>query len=511
MPDPGINSIRIRRGNALFNVHGQDAGREGVWLAKGQVEGIYDAPIKSTWKTGAFQVGSTQKAIKRLHRDMELGFHISDSFNDSFEFNESLFRQIFFYEEDQWSTSPKATTIEVSTEISGTRKLDVLMYEQPDFAPPTDPLQQQYGNLVLKLRAGEPMWYEDNVVDQFTSGATSASGTITVSNPTDQVMWHKWVLTPGIWTLPDFEWVGDPGERIPGGDNASRMINDITITSGNGGAVIDLDRQQLMYRDLNNTNILAQMGASKIFNYPIPPYTPEFELPVSYKGQVGGATVQLIQPRRWSRPYGLEANSILNTGSPKEFTQRFSFPGSFSYFIPLWAERLDVIVVGGGGGGESGGLLITGSGGSASSFTTKTLIRGVDIPYATNYLAGVVGAGGAGGRGLQGFGGQDPVPDGFGGENGRPGQASTVVGSGMTTLNSAGGAAGIGQPTVSGAALADLVFNGKTYPGAQVENLPGNKGNHPGGGGAGGWPGVGAGGPGGDGQIWIRAYGWAGS
>ena len=96
MPDPGINSIRIRRGNALFNVHGLDAGREGVWLAKGQVEGIYDAPIKSTWKTGAFQVGSTQKAIKRLHRDMELGFHISDSVNDSFEFNESLFRQIFF-------------------------------------------------------------------------------------------------------------------------------------------------------------------------------------------------------------------------------------------------------------------------------------------------------------------------------------------------------------------------------------------------------------------------------
>ena len=81
----------------------------------------------------------------------------------------------------------------------------------------------------------------------------------------------------------------------------------------------------------------------------------------------------------------------------------------------------------------------------------------------------------------------------------------------MTTLNSAGGAAGIGQPTVQGQALADLVFNGKNYPGAQVENLPGNRGNHPGGGGAGGWPGVGNGGAGGDGQIWIRAYGWAGS
>jgi len=508
MPNPGIVAILIRRGNTVFHVHGVDAGLEGVWLAQGQVQGIYDAPIKSTWKTGAFQVGATQKAVKRLHRDMELGFHVVETF-DNFELNESMFRQIFFYEEDQWSVTPKKTTIEVVTEMSGTRKLDVLMYEQPDFKADIDPIQQQYGNLIMKLRAGEPMWYEDNVVSQFTSGATSASGTVTVSNPTDQVMWHKWVLTPGIWTLPDFQWVGDPGERQPGGAQGSRMINDITITSANGGAVIDLDRSELMYRDLNNTNILGQQGANKIFTFPIPPYTPEYELPVSYKGQVGGATVQLVQPRRWSRPYGLEANSILNTGSPKEFTQRFSFPGSFSYFIPRWAERLDVILVGDGGGGESGGLLITGSGGSASSFTTKTLIRGVDIPYATNYLAGVVGAGGAGGSGFQGAG--RALNDGFGGANGETGQASTVVGSGMTTLNSAGGTAGILQPTVQGAALADLVFNGKTYPGAQVENLPGNRGNHPGGGGAGGWAGTGAGGAGGDGQIWIRAYGWAGS
>jgi hypothetical protein len=508
MPNPGINSIRIRRGNALFNVHGQDAGREGVWLAKDQVEGIYDAPIKSTWKTGAFQVGSTQKAIKRLHRDMELGFNIAETISDSFEFNESLFRQIFFYESDQWSVSPKATTIEVSTEISGTRKLDVLMYEQPDFSASVDPLQQQYGNLVLKLRAGEPMWYEDDVVAEFTSGATSASGTVTVSNPTDQIMYYKWVLTPGIWTLPDFQWIGDPGERIPGGPNAARMINDIVITSNNGGAVIDLDRQQLMYRDLAGSNILAQMGGSKIFNYPVPPYTPEFKLPVSYKGQVGGATVQLVQPRRWSRPYGLEAFSVLNTASPKDTTQRFSFPGSFSYQIPEWAERLDVVIVGGGGGGEGGGLVVTGSGGSASTMVSRTLIRGVDIPYSTKFLAGVVGAGGVAGKGVQA---SFDLSDGWGGNNGLAGGASTVVGTGLTTVQSAGGAGGLAQPQVAGQGVADLIFNGKTYPGCGPENIPGNPGNHPGGGGAGGWPIFGNGGPGGDGQVWIRAYGWYGS
>ena len=513
MADPRIVAIRIRRGNTVFHVHGQDAGLEGVWLAAGQVQGIYDSPIKSTWKTGAFQVGSTQKAVKRLQRDMELGFHIVDTF-DNFEWNESMFRQIFFYEDDQWSVTPKKTTIEVVTELSGTRKLDVLMYEQPDFNATIDPIQQQYGNLIMKLRAGEPMWYEDNVVSEFTSGATSASGTVTVSNPTDQVMWHKWVLTPGIWTLPDFQWVGDPGERIPGGAQGSRYINDITITSANGGAVIDLDRAQLMYRDLNNTNILGQQGANKIFTFPIPPYTPEFELPVSYKGQVGGATVQLVQPRNWSRPYGLEGVSVLNTGSPKDVTLRFVYPGSFSYKIPTWAERLDIIAVGGGGGGESGGLLVTGSGGSAAPWAYRTIIRGVDIPYATRYLAGVVGTGGAGGKGYQdGFGLTDIAGpyDGYGGANGIKGNDSYIVASGMTTLTSVGGAGGLGQPTVHGQGLADLLFNDKSYPGSQTEYGPGNVGNHPGGGGAGGWSGFHSGGRGGDGQVWIRAYGWSGS
>jgi len=506
MADPRIVAIRVRRGNTVFHVHGQDAGSEGVWLAAGQVQGIYDAPIKSTWKTGAFQVGSTQKAVKRLQRDMELGFHIVDSL-DSFEWNESLFRQIFFYEEDQWSVTPKKTTIEVVTEISGTRKLDVLMYEQPDFNSNIDPIQQQYGNLIMKLRAAEPMWYEDNVISQFTSGATSASGTVTVSNPTDQVMWHKWILTPATWTLPDFQWEGDPGERVPGGDQGDRYITGISVTTGNGGAVIDLDRSQLMYRDLNNTNILGQQGASKIFSFPIPPYTPETQLRVSYSGHVGGATVQLVQPRRWSRPYGLEAVTVLNTDSPKDFTQRISYPGTYEYKIPDWAERLDIVVVGGGGGGEGGGLLVSGSGGSASSWTYQTVIRGVDIPYSTSYIKGVVGKGGRGGIGVQGH----PRSDGFGGIDGLAGGASTAFATGMTSLSSDGGAGGRARPTVAGEELADLSFNGKIYPGAQTEHRPGNPGNHPGGGGAGGWPLVGEAGAGGDGQVWIRAYGWSGS
>ena len=185
----------------------------------------------------------------------------------------------------------------------------------------------------------------------------------------------------------------------------------------------------------------------------------------------------------------------------------FGFLGTYSYKIPDWADALDIVVVGGGGGGEGGGIAVTGSGGSAASWAYQTVVRGVDIPSDTYYIAGVVGAGGRGGRGVEAF----VAGDLFGGIDGEDGQESTAVASGMTTIESAGGTGGKLRATVAGEGLADLDFNGVTYPGCGDELIPGNPGNHPGGGGAGGWPLVGRAGDGSDGQIWIRAYGWSGS
>jgi hypothetical protein len=120
-------------------------------------------------------------------------------------------------------------------------------------------------------------------------------------------MYHKWVLTPATWTLPDFTWSGPKGARTA---NTSRTVPGIAITTTNGGGVVDLDRQELMFRDANNTNLLAQL-AGKFFEYPIPPYTPLRFLPVAYSAAPsGGATVQLRQPRRWSRPWGLELPDV---------------------------------------------------------------------------------------------------------------------------------------------------------------------------------------------------------
>jgi len=261
--------------------------------------------VKVTYKTGAFQEGARQKAVKWLASDLNLGFYIRDTTTE-YDLNESAFRQIFEYELDPWDPNPPPTTIIVETNMSGIRKLDVLMYEPPDFDPDIDPMLNQFGNYIFKLRAGQPFWYQDDVISTFSSGAGSAAGSVTVSNPTDHRCYQKWILTRAHWGLPDFQWVGPKGARTPGGPNGSRYLGPIIVSDVNGGAVVDLDRQELMFRDANDTNILGQL-AGMFFNYEIPPYTQSQTLPVSFDtAPAGGAMAQLVQPRHWSRPWGLE-------------------------------------------------------------------------------------------------------------------------------------------------------------------------------------------------------------
>ncbi|DAZ90354.1 hypothetical protein [Mycobacteroides abscessus] len=289
-----------------FHTHGDIQGHEGIWNAKGQVKGIYDAPVKTTWKSGAFQDGATQKGRKVLQRDMQLGFHCIDTQGRTAEENESEFRKIFGYEIDEYDDEPEPTTLGIETEKSGLRMLDVLMYEQPDTDFDVDPIKQQHINLILKLRAGQPMWYEEPVISKFMDGGTSASGFIEVENPTDQPMRQKWILTRGEWEVPDFSWRGKKYRRKPGGAWRSRMISVPPITDVQGGAVISLNKQDLMIRDVHYTNMLPLMNG-KFFMHVIPPYTPKQLLPISYKNApAGGAMAQLIQPRLWSRPWGLE-------------------------------------------------------------------------------------------------------------------------------------------------------------------------------------------------------------
>lgn len=304
--DPGVTSVEIFGQNGEYLcVHGDGAGDRGAFLGEGQVSGIYDSPEKQVWKSGARQVGAKQRNRKIMARDMDLGFKCIETRTHTAEENESYLVQAIGYGLDEWDDDARYARMRITTDMSGWRDLDIVQYEEPDFSPKQDPIKDQLLNPILKLRSGNPDWYEDDVIEPAV-WTDDGWQEVTVSNPTPRPMLIKWIATQGTWTIPDFSWRGGKGKRFPAGKHSQRFIRCDTVTASDGGMTIDLDPAKLHIRTANNTNMLARMGG-KFFKYPIPPYTQPQTLPVYCEDVPDqGAMIQLVQPRRWPRPWGLE-------------------------------------------------------------------------------------------------------------------------------------------------------------------------------------------------------------
>ncbi|QBP30513.1 hypothetical protein SEA_CHARM_32 [Mycobacterium phage Charm] len=176
--------------------------------------------------------------------------------------------------------------------------------------------------------------------------------------------------------------------------------------------------------------------------------------------------------------------------------QTFATAGAYTYNIPAGCSFIDVILMGGGGGGKSFGLAgAYADGGDPGQWYLATLVRGVDIPFATTQIAGVVGVGGTGGAG------------GFTSNNGGNGGNTTAVATGMTTRTAAGGL-GATTRTLSilgpGPSPSSQTLSGQTYN-AGATALTG-AGNAPGGAGCGTTISTTAGSAGARGQAWFYAY-----
>ncbi|ASW31354.1 hypothetical protein SEA_LOKK_9 [Mycobacterium phage Lokk] len=190
-----------------------------------------------------------------------------------------------------------------------------------------------------------------------------------------------------------------------------------------------------------------------------------------------------------------------------ETTQIFATVGSSVYDIPANCRFIDIVLLGGGGGGAGGNNANgDGQGGKPSVFVTRTLVRGIDIPWSVTQITVTVGAGGSAGAGGVGSGGPGGTTS-----------VSTVTG---FTLSSVGGTGGVGinpfqGTTPIGDGVLPVTFNGILYQGgASVGSANpsgvGAAGNPPGGGAGGGGGNIivqgNPGGAGGRGQAWIRAY-----
>jgi hypothetical protein len=283
---------------STWTISGEGRGREGVELGTSP-SGIYDAPVTTIWNATAFQNGSTFGGYDTNKRDVVFGVNIFEMPGRTWESVDSAWRKAWAYDTDAIMT--------VSTDY-GSRSLALRMSQQPEFNPVKDPHLKMWGQVVMTCTAGVPWWVEDSVTQTWvspadTTNSTFRSGTVTVSNPTDQPMYLQWVCSaPGQWTLPDFSWGNDYYNRAT--QDANRAVT-LPVTVAGQDLTIDTDPSQEMIVSADGSQMWALMGGVS-FEYWVPAYTPATSLPVTVTGAPAGASVMVVQPRNWSRPWGLQ-------------------------------------------------------------------------------------------------------------------------------------------------------------------------------------------------------------
>lgn len=298
MPDTLVELEDIR-GN-LFTLAGPGQGDRGIVLGT-DVDGIYDAPVKTIHNSHAFQTGSTYGGKRNLQRDIVFGVYAHhDDGDKNWSFNDSEWRKGWSYEQD--------CKLWITTEDSR-RYLKLRMSQHPEFKPEHDPNGTQIEKVVMTCVANDPWWYEKNDVTDLWESPTSTLngsinyGTVSVSNPTDVPIWLKYVVHGAAKPmLPDFSFGDDRYERAE--IDADRKLWLPKITAGDT-IVYDTDEEADQATSRLKIPYWQQMNGVT-FCYPIPPYTKKIQLPVGMTLAAAGMGIQVRCPRPWSRPWGLQ-------------------------------------------------------------------------------------------------------------------------------------------------------------------------------------------------------------
>lgn len=296
-----------------WDVHGPNAGAQGMWLGEGQVQNIYDAPVETRWMTTAGGRGAKPRKRKYLPRDLTVGFHVNGEGEAVPGQREAALALALGSEPYPWDPARRLARMVITAPLQdgGPRTLYFEGREAPDLESNLDPLMLEYCNTIYSLRAGEPMWQSPPEVQAFEAGTTSASGNVTVSNPTDLPCEYTVELTPATWTLPDPSWIGRPGTVAPGGAHAARTIT-VEVQPSDVTARLTRRRDQLLAQTAAGTNLIARQQG-RFLVYDLPAWLPPTQLPISYTGAPsGGARAEYTLPRLWTRPWGMSLSDRLS-------------------------------------------------------------------------------------------------------------------------------------------------------------------------------------------------------
>lgn len=268
-------------------------GDEGIELDVSPT-GVYSTAFTLRTISGAFEIGGRAVGHEIPIRDMTLPFNLYAIPGQTIEETISRFRRMWRMGATvKWS---------FTTEISGTRWLNLRLAKEIGFSPERDWNIDGFVRAVVTAVALQPMYESEEESDSWSNpSAGSHTGAVKLSNPTDQKCFLEWSLDPATsWGFPDFSFGQEKHWKRPPDADAARMINTPLLTQ----------RLSVMADPMMDTYISADLSnASGLFNgvepiYWIPPYTDELYVPVTCNGPAD-ATCTVTMRRFWSAEAGL--------------------------------------------------------------------------------------------------------------------------------------------------------------------------------------------------------------
>ena len=272
-------------------------GQEGVELDQSPT-GIWSTAFTTRSVSGAFQIGGRPAGEEIPVRSVVMGLNLFDiEGQQTIEETMSRFRKL-------WGApggNLKTVKLRNTTEISGLRWLNLRLAKEIEFTPVRDPNLDYFVRAVVNAVAYQPMWESEEVsVSWSNPSAGEHTGSVVVSNPTDQKCFLEWSIDPADEVqFPDFSFGIDSLGRTA--EDADRMIITPELTQ----------RLSVMADPMMDTYISEDLSnAAGLFNgveplYWLPPYTPETEVPVVIDGPAG-ATITCTMRRLWSAEAGIE-------------------------------------------------------------------------------------------------------------------------------------------------------------------------------------------------------------
>ncbi len=218
-----------------WTLAGPEAGDRGVYLGTG-VTGLFDPPVKVVYEEPGNYPGARFLNARILRRDIVFGVEILNDAKtgaNSWLSRDSEWRKAWSFERD--------CKLYVTTEDSGTRYLKLRLGESPDISLETDPNGLTLNRAAMVCIAGDPFWYEDDVVYSAVTEEDTTfdpnplpwpwpqealpTETLTIEvdpsdgkgglNPTDQPVFLKWTVpgsteAPAELYVPGIPWLGAP-------------------------------------------------------------------------------------------------------------------------------------------------------------------------------------------------------------------------------------------------------------------------------------------------------------